>query len=164
TGFHNGTPLVEFLSKGSHFANITGEKLSEYHVTHAMQDVLRERGLTVTTYSLAPCWDDEQPYYGLFVEESDFESPQQADQLAEALDRRLAIGNIEYACKRESLRLGAVRVQMLASGTWQRWDRQRLERSGGTPEQYKHPCLIPDVNLRTSLASCAVAPLASASR
>ena len=25
TGFHNGTPLIEFLSKGSHFANITGE-------------------------------------------------------------------------------------------------------------------------------------------
>ncbi|MFM7152256.1 MAG: GH3 auxin-responsive promoter family protein, partial [Gemmataceae bacterium] len=28
-GFHNQTPLLEFLSKGSHFANLTGEKLSE---------------------------------------------------------------------------------------------------------------------------------------
>ncbi len=36
TGFHNRTPLVEFLSKGAHFANVTGEKLSEYHVTRAM--------------------------------------------------------------------------------------------------------------------------------
>jgi hypothetical protein len=36
TGFYNQTPLVEFLSKGAHFANITGEKLSEYHVTQAM--------------------------------------------------------------------------------------------------------------------------------
>ncbi len=33
TGFYNQTPLVEFLSKGAHFANITGEKLSEYQVT-----------------------------------------------------------------------------------------------------------------------------------
>src|SRR6266581_8433715 len=40
TGFHNQTPLVEFLSKGAHFANITGEKLSEYHVAGAMADVL----------------------------------------------------------------------------------------------------------------------------
>ena len=36
TGFYNRTPLIEFLSKGSHFANITGEKLSEYHVAQAM--------------------------------------------------------------------------------------------------------------------------------
>ncbi len=55
-GFHNGTPLIEFLSKGAHFANITGEKLSEYHVTQAMAEVLRELDLTLTAYSLAPCW------------------------------------------------------------------------------------------------------------
>src|SRR5262249_25809372 len=56
TGFHNQTPLVEFLSKGSLFANLTGEKLSEYHVTGAMGAVLREMNLTLTAYSLAPCW------------------------------------------------------------------------------------------------------------
>src|SRR3954453_17758789 len=45
TGFHNQTPLVEFLSKGAHFANITGEKVSEYQVTAAMADVLRAMNL-----------------------------------------------------------------------------------------------------------------------
>src|SRR5205085_823345 len=52
TGFHNRTPLVEFLSKGAHFANITGEKLSEYHVAGAMAGVLRDLDLSVTAYSL----------------------------------------------------------------------------------------------------------------
>jgi hypothetical protein len=151
TGFYHQTPLVEFLSKGAHFANLTGEKLSEYHVTRAMQDVLRELDLTLTTYSLAPCWDDVLPYYGLFVEESDLALPQQGQRLAEALDRRLAEANIEYASKRGSMRLGPVRLESLPSGTWQRWDRQRLQRSGGTPEQYKHPCLIPDPQFRASL-------------
>ena len=33
TGFLQRTPLIEFLSKGADFANITGEKLSEYQVT-----------------------------------------------------------------------------------------------------------------------------------
>src|SRR5262249_30169694 len=42
TGFFNQTPMLEFLSKGSHFANITGEKLSEYHVTQAMVETLRD--------------------------------------------------------------------------------------------------------------------------
>src|SRR6202035_5605187 len=66
TGFHNGTPLIEFLSKGAHFANITGEKLSEYHVTQSMAAVLRELDLNLTSYTVAPIWpddDNEQPGY-----------------------------------------------------------------------------------------------------
>jgi len=151
TGFYNQTPLIEFLSKGSHFANITGEKLSEYHVTGAMERVLREMNLPLTAYSVAPCWNDEQPYYGLFVERGDFATPEQGQRLAEALDHYLGEFNIEYAGKRESHRLGAVRVEWLPAGTWQQWDRQRLARTGGTAEQYKHPCLIPDPNFRQTM-------------
>ena len=33
TGYFNQTPLVEFLSKGALFSNLTGEKISEHHVT-----------------------------------------------------------------------------------------------------------------------------------
>jgi hypothetical protein len=151
TGFHNGTPLVEFLSKGSHFANLTGEKLSEYHVSDAMRAVLAELGLVLSTYSLAPCWDDEQPYYGLFVERGDVEGREQGLRLVDLLDRRLREGNVEYASKRDSLRLGPIRLALLPASTWQEWDRRRLERSGGTLEQYKHPCLIPDPKFKDSM-------------
>jgi hypothetical protein len=151
TGFHNRTPVLEFLSKGSQFANITGEKLSEYHVAHAMAGVLKELDLTVTAYSLAPCWDEEMPYYGLFIEKGDLATREQALQLACGLERHLAQVNIEYAAKRESMRLGAVRLAMLATGTWHHWDRQRLARTGGNLEQYKHPCLIPDPTFRNSI-------------
>lgn len=151
TGFHNRTPLVEFLSKGAHFANVTGEKLSEYHVTGAMRQALADLDLTLTAYSLAPCWDDETPYYGLFVERADLAGPSQGSRLAEALDRRLQALNIEYASKRDSRRLGPVRVELLPGGTWQRWDRQRLAKTGGTLEQYKHPCLIGDVGFRATM-------------
>ena len=71
TGFFDQTPLVEFLGKGHRFANLTGEKLSEYHVTQAMDAVAAATGQPLTAYSLAPCWDDAQPYYGLFLEEPD---------------------------------------------------------------------------------------------
>jgi hypothetical protein len=156
TGFHNRTPLIEFLSKGSHFANLTGEKLSEYHVTQAMQDVLRQLNLTLTSYSLAPCWptggDDElTPYYGLFVERPDLPSLDIGTKLAQLLDRRLAEVNTEYAAKRESLRLGQVRLELLPGGTWQEWDRSRLLKTGGSAEQYKHPCLIADPKFRDSV-------------
>jgi hypothetical protein len=150
-GFFNGTPLIEFLSKGSLFANLTGEKISEYQVTQSMAEVLRELDLTVSAYTLAPCWpatetasDFEQPYYGLFVEEGDLPAAAAA-RLAERLERRLQQINEEYASKRQTLRLGAIRVEWLPRGFWQGWDRDRLQRTGGTLEQYKRPCLITDV-------------------
>ena len=151
TGFHNQTPLVEFLNKGAYVANITGEKLSEHHVTHGMAQVLRELDLCLSTYSVAPCWDDELPYYGLFLERGDLPSVEAGVRLAEALDQRLMRLNVEYAGKRESLRLGTVRLALLPQGTWQDWDRTRLARTGGTLEQYKHPCLISDPKFRETV-------------
>ena len=71
TGFFHQTPLIEFLGKGSRFANLTGEKLSEHHVTQAVDRVTAAVGQPLTGYALAPCWDDAQPYYGLFLEEPD---------------------------------------------------------------------------------------------
>jgi hypothetical protein len=151
TGFYQHTPVLEFLNKGAHFANITGEKISEYHVTRTMSESLRDLDMTLTAYSLVPCWDDEQPYYGLFVERGDFRDRDQALALAEELDRRLGEINMEYASKRSSQRLGPIRVALIPTGAWQHWDRQRLSRSGGTLEQYKHPCLITDPHFRDNI-------------
>jgi hypothetical protein len=149
TGFHNRTPLVEFLSKGAHFANITGEKLSEYHVTLSMTEVLRELDMTLNVYSVAPIWpedDGEQPCYGLFVERGDVPSEAAAQALTERLEERLARVNVEYESKRASQRLGSLRLEFVPPGFWARWDRERLLRNGGALEQYKHPCLIGDMN------------------
>jgi hypothetical protein len=62
----------------------------------------------------------------------------------------LAEANDEYRGKRNG-RLGPVRVLWLPPGTWERWDRERLARSGGTAEQYKHPCLVGDLKFRESM-------------
>jgi hypothetical protein len=152
TGFYNRTPLIEFLSKGSHFSSVTGEKLSEYQVTKAMAELTNTFDLTLTAYSVAPCWNDERPHYGLFVEATDLADVEQGRHLAEALDRALAESNSEYASKRESGRLGALQLVLLPTGAWQEWDRKRLAKTGGTLEQYKHPCLINDLHFHESMA------------
>jgi hypothetical protein len=157
-GFHNRTPLIEFLSKGSHFANLTGEKLSEYHVTGAMTRVLGELGLTLSAYSVAPCWPDDEgelPYYGLFVEEGEVGAGA-GGRLAGRLEEELARENVEYECKRTSARLGPVRLEPVPAGFWARWDRARLERSGGALEQYKRPCLIGDLEFARQARRAAV--------
>lgn len=149
-GFHNGTPLVEFLSKGAHFTNLTGEKLSEHHVTQAMAEVLRELDVILTAYSVAPCWPNdgsggefEQPHYGLFIEQGDLPDLARGHRLAERLDDRLRSINVEYDSKRASQRLNPVRLESVPTGFWAQWDRQRLLKTGGTLEQYKRPALLP---------------------
>ena len=116
-----------------------------------MKQVLGELKLSLTAYCLAPCWNEELPYYGLFVERDDLASRELGAKLAEALEDRLGLLNEEYASKRSSLRLGPIRLELLTAGAWAAWDRQRLARTGGTLEQYKHPCLIPDISFRKTM-------------
>jgi hypothetical protein len=151
TGFYGRTPLIEFLGKGHRFANLTGEKLSEYHVTKAMDAVAQRLAQPVTAYSLAPVWDDRQPYYGLFLEEPDAADEPALRRFLVEFDRQLGEENIEYAAKRDGGRLGPVRALIIPAGAWSTWDRARLAQTGGSPEQYKHPCLIGDMGFRESM-------------
>jgi hypothetical protein len=157
-GWQERTPMLAFLNKGGSISNLTGEKLSEFQVVQSVEDAVRRRGLHLSTFAVAPCWDEETPYYGLFVEESDIPDPSQAPAFAAAVEARLREYNTEYAAKRDSLRLQPLRLQFLPQGAWQRWDRERLARTRGTPEQYKHPFLIPDLEFQRSV------PLAAAAR
>ena len=150
-GFLGKTPLVEFLGKGHRFANLTGEKLSEHQVTQATEIATRRSGHPIGGYSLAPVWDDAKPFYGLFLEEPDAVDEVGLKRFLTEYDRVLGELNIEYAAKREGGRLGPVRAFVLAAGTWAAWDRARVAKTGGSPEQYKHPCLIGDVNFRGSM-------------
>ena len=150
TGFLGRTPKVEFLGKGHRFANLTGEKLSEHHVTRAVDAVSKRVHQPITAYSIAPVWDDERPYYSIFLEEHDAADEAVLKRFLGELDSQLGTENIEYAAKRES-RLGSLRAAIVPNGFWSKWDRERLATTGGSPEQYKHPCLIGDVAFRGSV-------------
>jgi hypothetical protein len=151
TGFYGRTPEVEFLGKGHRFANLTGEKLSEYHVTKAMDAVAGRVKQPVTAYSVAPVWDDRQPYYAIFLEEPDAADESLLKTFLAEFDSQLGAENVEYAAKREGGRLGALRAALVPAGTWAKWDRDRLANTGGSPEQYKHPCLIGDLKFRDTM-------------
>jgi hypothetical protein len=152
TGFLGKTPLLEFLNKGAYFSNLTGEKISEHHVTRAMERALGDLGLESGIYSVAPCWDDNNPHYGLFVEESNFGGAVQAQKVVARMETLLAETNIEYASKRDSGRLAPLALKRIPNGFWAEWDRERLAKTRGVAEQYKHPCLITTVEFRDDLA------------
>jgi GH3 auxin-responsive promoter len=156
TGFFGRTPMVEFLGKGSRFANLTGEKLSEHHVTKAVDAVLKLVPQPITGYTLAPVFDEREPYYAIFLEEPDAADAGQLRRFLKELDRELGVQNIEYAAKRESGRLGTVRAKLIPAGHWAKWDAERLKKTGGAAEQYKRPCLIGDMNFAATMPRAAV--------
>jgi len=142
-GFHGEAPVVEFLNKGAHFSSLTGEKLSEHQVVAAVEAAQRAEGIRLRSYLLLPVWGDP-PSYGLLVETSDLPEGEAAERFNAAVEEQLRTLNVEYACKRDTLRLGPVRTIRLPDGAWGEFQKRRLARSGGTVEQYKQPHLIPD--------------------
>lgn len=146
TGFVGTTPVLRFLHKGAHISNLTGEKLSESQVVSAVRHALDEARHQVSYFTLAPVWD-EPPYYQLLLEAGDAPTTEFADRLANATDAKLQELNCEYQEKRSTGRLGSLRVTRLQSGAWRRFAEQRQSRLGGSVEQYKHPCLIPDIEV-----------------
>jgi hypothetical protein len=138
------TPIIEFLNKGLHVSNLTGEKITEFQVTTAVNSVLDRLSLPVDNYCLGPSWD-AVPYYSLLVEENEVPAPR-APELAAAVDRALADLNIEYKAKRESGRLAPVRVKTVAEDTWRDFDAKAVAARGGRIEQYKHKFLAGEVD------------------
>jgi hypothetical protein len=65
-------------------------------------------------------------------------------EFAIALDEDLCRRNVEYGEKRHTGRLQMIRVQELPPDAWKSFTNLRQSGSGGSAEQYKHPCLMPD--------------------
>jgi GH3 auxin-responsive promoter len=145
-GYHGQAPLIEFLNKGAHYSSLTGEKLSEHQVIAALDSAQKAVGLRLKSFLLLPTWG-EPPYYSLLVEDDDLPEDMIATRLGDAAERSLRTQNVEYESKRDTLRLGPVRIVRIPSGSWSEFQKRRLARSGGTVEQYKQPHLVPDLEL-----------------
>jgi hypothetical protein len=144
TGFVGTTPVLRFLHKGAHISNLTGEKVSESQVVDAVRYALDAHCHRVGYFTLTPVWG-EPPYYQLLLEARDAPPAPQDEQLAGAIDDRLQSLNCEYQEKRSTGRLAPLRLSRLKDGAWRSFAEQRQTRLGGSIEQYKHPCLMPDL-------------------
>ena len=146
-GYEGEAPLLEFLSKGAHFASVTGEKLSEFQAVAAMKASCEELNLPYELFTLAPEFGDP-PGYVLLLEQ----------QVAAGLDRALTRAvdthlrgstvNMPNGCGQggcTECRCGRCRR---ARG---RGCAQRTSRLGGSMEQYKHPCLVNDLGFLDQL-------------
>ncbi len=150
TGHMGSTPLLEFLHKGAHIASVTGEKLAESQVVTAIRGGLSRLKLELQHFTLSPVWDDP-PKYRLHFERGDIPIPELRNRLAVNVDADLQELNVEYREKRQSGRLGPVECLAVPNGTWERYIRHRQSRFGSSLEQYKHPCLVPQLTFSDTL-------------
>jgi hypothetical protein len=171
-GFYGSSPILEFRHKGAHISSITGEKIAESQVVESVRTACSLTGLSPQIYTLTPCWG-EPPGYTLYVGPlNDIPTNSRAaaaplshlaggdpvargplasnpqvqmrSEFALALDEDLCRRNVEYGEKRHTGRLQMIRVQELSPEAWKSFTNLRQSGSGGSAEQYKHPCLMPD--------------------
>lgn len=130
TGFYNQTPLIEFVRKGRDVTSITGEKLHANQVIQAMEHAQSAAGLALQHYRAFA--DLEKSRYAFLVEFDGATLPKEAlSCLLNELDSRLHQLNVEYAQKRESLRLGAPVLWVMKPGWFERKASSTLQRATG---------------------------------
>jgi len=142
TGYRGEAPLLKFLNKGTYFSSITGEKLSEFQAVSAVRHAFDRTNIPIETFTLAPVFADP-PGYVLIVEAGAWGNQHAA--LASEVDRELSRLNCEYANRLSTGRLNSMQVLEVAPGTWHAFRERRIQRVGGSVEQYKHPCLVNDL-------------------
>jgi hypothetical protein len=139
TGFYNRTPLIEFVRKGRDVTNITGEKLHVNQVIEAMAQAQKTAGVAVQHFRA--CADAEKSLYAFAVElDGAVATGEQLCHMLGELDQCLRKLNLEYAQKRDSLRLAAPVLWVMKAGWFERKANESLRR-GGRDVQFKAPLL-----------------------
>jgi len=135
------SPVFEFLSRGPHTANITGEKITEHQVVEAMRLACERLGVPVVKFVMQGRFAG-QPYYELRL---DRREDLDGGRLAELVNDALGRLNMEYRSKLSSGRLGPIRVVSLPAGTLEKIEARNIRRRRGRGEQYKHKYLITEI-------------------
>ncbi len=154
TGFHQRTPVIQFVRKGMGMSSITGEKLTEEQVRVALQFAVRQLSLRQVKHFTTAVELGHPPSYVCFAElEGELPEPV-LSEFVRVFDQSLRSQNSEYEDKRETRRLGAPRLTVLPAGTFTRLRQERVAQ--GAPEaQVKIPLLTSSIDFGAHLMSLA---------
>lgn len=122
SGFHNETPMLEFLRKGRDMVNLEGEKLHVSQLIQAVTEAQGSVGVRVEYYRAVGRAEESR-----YILQMEFKESSVADETAVSLGRAIDDGlsglNIEYEQKRRSGRLHSPLVQVMRQG----WSSRRVE-------------------------------------
>jgi hypothetical protein len=161
SGFHENTPVVEFIQKGKGVSSLTGEKLYETQVCAA---VSKANDVIPGGYEFivaTPEWGDPPRYIFLVEEESQTWPDLQWQDWIGHVDQSLQSENEEYKTKRKSLRLAAPAVKIVERGEYHRYRTKRV--AEGAPDgQFKMLKLTPDLEFQKQFKAARTVEMAAA--
>jgi len=139
-GYHNKTPILEFLNRGEHVTSITGEKLTEWQVVNSMHKCAEKLDLHVHHFTLSVKWA-KTPHYELLIEMNENVSDQKLKKCITLFDNELKKLNCEYKSKRNSMRLGKPVLKLVKQGSYEKLIKHKVK-NGYRDSQLKLPCLV----------------------
>src|SRR6185295_3758746 len=102
----------------------TGEKLTELDVTEAVRIASDRAAIRLRGFTAVPVWD-RPPRYDVLVEPMETMADAERERLAQFIDEAMSTVNMEYASKRDSLRLGRTGVVLVGRGAYEQLRRAR---------------------------------------
>lgn len=129
TGWFYETPTIRFVQKGKGVTNLTGEKLYEFHVMHAVEAIQEAYQTTVDFYVMLA--DPLTLQYTLYAEH-----PPLDFFVGYKLEQHMGKTNVEFQAKRESERLQPLRIVYLQPGTGEAYKTYCLQQ-GQRDAQFK---------------------------
>lgn len=117
TGMHHGTPMVEFVRKGSDCTNLSGEKMDISHILTTVESAQRESGVAILNFKVQA--DTEKFLYRFHVELGDPAADKR--KLAHALEKNLAATNSYYAKWINERQLSPLEVCVMKPGWFERY-------------------------------------------
>lgn len=142
TGFLGQAPILRFLSRGHHTANMSVEKVTEHHAVEAVSSALDALRLWPDRFIVAPV-EGSPPHYrvsfalGAGAERHRGAPAEPVAELAAEVDRALQARNVLYAAERRAARLAPVQVRLVPADALARLDSRAMARSGAGIEQFK---------------------------
>ncbi len=135
-GKYAQTAELAFVHKGGNMLSITGEKIGERHVVEAFAEAARTSGVPLAGFAVSVELTDPPRYVFGVEPQAALDADGRARVLA-AAEQGLRNANLEYAAKRDSLRLAPPALVVLARGAFDRHRAMRV--AAGAPESHVKP-------------------------
>lgn len=135
-GRYRETAELTFVHKGGNMLSITGEKIGERHVVEAFSEAARVSGVPLAGFAVSVELTNP-PRYVFAVEPQQPLDAAGRERVREAAEQGLRTANLEYAAKRDSLRLGPPSLVLLTRGAFERHRAARV--AAGAPEAHVKP-------------------------
>jgi GH3 auxin-responsive promoter len=154
TGRYHNTPVIRFVQKGKGVVSFTGEKLYETQVLAAVEDACSETSPQAYEFIAAVgMMDNDRPRYVFLIEYAEPITERKVQETLQRIEQGLRQRNIEYAAKRDSLRIAAPVLRVVRKGASVAYRKRMVEQKGRADGQFKILRLTSDASFAEEFES-----------